>query len=125
MPIFGGPISGTISDMDCILYRKSSGIVTIGYSDTFANPQQCHCNRSSLYSVPVLPRLIMGPSSSMSSYQASLIGALIVCDLLKQVCNYGMRYFSRDQEYPIPQALLVAMLEIIKFTIVFVRTGGK
>ena len=67
----------------------------------------------------------MGPSSSMRSYQASLIGALIVCDLLKQVCNYGMRYFSRDQEYPIPQALLVAMLEIIKFTIVFVRTGGK
>ena len=65
----------------------------------------------------------MGPST-MSSYQMSLIGALILCDLLKQVCNYGMRYFSKTQEYPIPQALLVAMLEIIKFTIVFVRTGG-
>ena len=99
--------------------------MTIGYRDTFANPQLCHC-KVSLYSVTVLsPRLTMGPSSSMRSYQASLIGALIVCDLLKQVCNYGMRYFSRDQEYPIPQALLVAMLEIIKFTIVFVRTGGK
>ena len=66
----------------------------------------------------------MGPST-MSSYQMSLIGALILCDLLKQVCNYGMRYFSKTQEYPIPQALLVAMLEIIKFTIVFVRTGGR
>ena len=62
--------------------------------------------------------------STLSTYQVSLIGALVLCDLLKQVCNYGMRYFSKTQEYPIPQSLLVAMLEIIKFTIVFVRTGG-
>ena len=62
--------------------------------------------------------------STLSTYKVSLIGALILCDLGKQVCNYGMRYYSKTDEYPIPQCLLVAMLEIIKFTIVFVRTGG-
>ena len=62
--------------------------------------------------------------STLSTYKVSLIGALILCDLGKQVCNYGMRYYSKTEEYPIPQSLLVAMLEIIKFTIVFVRTGG-
>ena len=62
---------------------------------------------------------------SLRSYQATLIGALILCDLLKQICNYGMRYFSREQEYPFPQALLVAMLEIIKLAIVIYKTGGK
>ena len=62
--------------------------------------------------------------STLSTYKVSLIGALILCDLGKQVCNYGMRYYSKTDEYPIPQSLLVAMLEIIKFTIVFVRTGG-
>ena len=30
-------------------YRKSSVSVTIGFNDTFANPHQCHCNRSSTY----------------------------------------------------------------------------
>ena len=64
-------------------------------------------------------------SPSLRSYQATLIGTLILCDLLKQICNYGMRYFSREQEYPFPQALLVAMLEIIKLAIVLFKTGGE
>ena len=31
------------------VYLKSSDTLTIGYSDIFANPQWCHCNRSYLY----------------------------------------------------------------------------
>ena len=56
---------------------------------------------------------------------AALVGGLILCHFLKQICNYGMRYFSHDQEYPFPQALLVTMLETIKLVIVLFMTGGN
>ena len=56
---------------------------------------------------------------------AALVGGLILCHFLKQICNYGMRYFSHDQEYPFPQALLVTMLETIKLIIVLFMTGGN
>ena len=56
---------------------------------------------------------------------AALVGGLILCHFLKQICNYGMRYFSNNQEYPFPQALLVTMLETIKLIIVLFMTGGN
>ena len=31
------------------LYLKSSDTVSVGFSDTFANPQGCHCSRRLLY----------------------------------------------------------------------------
>ena len=66
----------------------------------------------------------MGPSPP-TLLHAALVGGLILCHFLKQICNYGMRYFSHNQEYPFPQALLVTMLETIKLIIVLFMTGGK
>ena len=66
----------------------------------------------------------MGPSLP-TLLHAALVGGLILCHFLKQICNYGMRYFSHDQEYPFPQALLVTMLETIKLVIVLFMTGGN
>ena len=66
----------------------------------------------------------MGPSLP-TLLHAALVGGLILCHFLKQICNYGMRYFSNNQEYPFPQALLVTMLETIKLIIVLFMTGGN
>ena len=56
---------------------------------------------------------------------AALVGGLMLCHFLREICNYGMRYFSHDQEYPFPQALLVTMLETIKLIIVLFMTKGN
>ena len=42
------PVTVTIAYSGSFLYWKSLDTVTIRYSDTFANPHQCHCNLNSL-----------------------------------------------------------------------------
>ena len=64
----------------------------------------------------------MANKTRFSFKTASFVGLLVAAETVKQCSNYGVRY-SNGGEYPVPQALHVAFLEMIKlaFTVVMAR----
>ena len=54
---------------------------------------------------------------------ASFVGLLVVAETVKQCSNYGVRY-SNGGEYPVPQALHVTFLEVIKLAFTVTMAGG-
>ena len=55
---------------------------------------------------------------------ASFVGLLVVAETVKQCSNYGVRY-SNGGEYPVPQALHVTLLEVIKLAFTVAMAGGE
>ena len=64
----------------------------------------------------------MASKTRFSLKTASFVGLLVLAETVKQCSNYGVRY-SNGGEYPVPQALHVAFLEMIKlaFTVAMAR----
>ena len=72
------------------LTGKTAVTVTVGYSDTFADPRGCHCNRRSLYKLnfrslghphdleeaPVVHQLILGPFERSATDSLACYGQL-------------------------------------------------
>ena len=54
---------------------------------------------------------------------ASFVGLLVVAETVKQCSNYGVRY-SNAGEYPVPQALHVTLLEVVKLAFTVTMAGG-
>ena len=66
----------------------------------------------------------MARETRFSLKTASFVGLLVVAETVKQCSNYGVRY-SNGGEYPVPQALHVAFLEMIKLAFTVVMARGK
>jgi len=59
----------------------------------------------------------------------SLTGAVIVlcsvgCEIGKQISNYSINYYNGGK-YPLPQTILVVLLELLKLTATFLRSGCR
>ena len=46
----------------------------------------------------------------------------VSCEVGKQVCNYSIQYYN-GAKYPLPQTILVILVEIIKLVTTVVRSG--
>ena len=58
-----------------------------------------------------------------------MTGAVIVlcsvgCEIGKQISNYSINYYNGGK-YPLPQTLLVVLLEILKLLVTFLRLGCR
>ena len=65
----------------------------------------------------------VGSKTRFSLKTASFVGLLVVAETVKQCSNYGVRY-SNGGEYPVPQALHVTVLEVIKLAFTITMAGG-
>jgi len=59
----------------------------------------------------------------------SLTGAVIVlcsvgCEIGKQISNYSINYYNGGR-YPLPQTIMVVMMELLKLTVTFMRSGCR
>jgi hypothetical protein len=63
-------------------------------------------------------------SGSSLSSTLPIVCLFAVFEVTKQASNYGVKYSNAD-EYPVPQTLLVAIIEMIKVLVVIVRLEGE